>query len=498
MTDKQFDDFIRARLKDHSAPVPPGLWEKIRPADKDDRKGFILPKINRFGYLAIAALLVAIGVGGYLYFNGGQEKELPSANTAITTQSNTTAAGNSNNKNNTSHSSVTASATGDAHTKENNQEQQENISTPNTLNSNNTNSTASSLPITRNRSSVIMDNNTSFVPPFNTTTAAASNQYTTTTASQENNEAAADVSIPSYNNHFNLLTAAAIPTSRNALLFDMKNIQELELASAIAHTKRVPNIVVCPSSRGGGAMLNPDWYIEAYASPDIAVKSIQNISATPQYMQRKDSSESMQVGYSAGFRIVKPFDDHFLLKAGLQYAQVNEKFVYRSENEIKTTTVVTVRQIIRGPGDTVLVRDTSVLQQIGYRNKTVHNRYSSIDLPLTVGYQFGTDDDDFRVGVNAGVVINLSSWYQGVILDSSLTAVPVNKSSNSMIYKSNIGLGLYGSISLMKRLNENTHLFFEPYFRYNLSSMTNAQASYNQKFSIGGLAIGLRFNLNRR
>ncbi len=463
MTDKQFDDFIRARLKDHSAPVPPGLWEKIHPAEKDDRKGFILPKINRFGYLTIAALLVAIGVGGYLYFNGGQEKELSSVNTAIT-QPNATA--HNNNVNNTDHSNIAAAA-GDAPKKDNNQQQQEeNISEP----------------------------NTSFVPSLT----AAGNQYTATAISQESNEAAADVSIPSYNNHFNLLTAAAIPASRNALLFDMKNIQELELANAIAHTRRVPNIVVCPSSRGGGAMLNPDWYIEAFASPDIAVKSIQNISATPQYMQRKDSSESMQVGYSAGFRIVKPFDDHFLLKAGLQYAQVNEKFVYRSENEIKTTTVVTVRQIIRGPGDTVLVRDTSVLQQIGYRNKTVHNRYSSIDLPLTVGYQFGTDGDDFRVGVNAGVVINLSSWYQGVILDSSLTAVPVNKSSNSMIYKSNIGLGLYGSISLMKRLNENTHLFFEPYFRYNLSSMTNAQASYNQKFSIGGLAIGLRFNLNRR
>lgn len=491
MTDKQFDDFIRARLKDHSAPVPPGLWEKIHPAEKDDRKGFILPKINRFGYLAIAALLVAIGVGGYLYFNGGQEKELSSANTAIT-QPNITA--HNNKVNNNDHSNLAASA-GDVHTKDNNQELQENTSTTNTLTSNNTNSTAGNLPLTRNRSSAIMNNNTASVPSLTT---AANNQYTTTTVSQESNEAAADVYIPSYNNHFNLLTAAAIPASRNALLFDMKNIQELELANAIAHTRRVPNIVVCPSSRGGGAMLNPDWYIEAYASPDIAVKSIQNISATPQYMQRKDSSESMQVGYSAGFRMVKPFDDHFLLKAGLQYAQVNEKFVYRSENEIKTTTVVTVRQIIRGPGDTVLVKDTSILQQIGYRNKTVHNHYSSIDLPLTVGYQFGTDDDDFRVGVNAGVVINLSSWYQGVILDSSLTAVPVNKSSNSMIYKSNIGLGLYGSISLMKRLNENTHLFFEPYFRYNLSSMTNAQASYNQKFSIGGLAIGLRFNLNRR
>ena len=49
----------------------------------------------------------------------------------------------------------------------------------------------------------------------------------------------------------------------------------------------------------------------------------------------------------------------------------------------------------------------------------------------------------------------------------------------------------------MKRINDNTHLFFEPYFRYNLSNMTNAQSTYKQRFQISGLAIGLRFDLNR-
>jgi hypothetical protein len=142
----------------------------------------------------------------------------------------------------------------------------------------------------------------------------------------------------------------------------------------------------------------------------------------------------------------------------------------------------------------VIVTDTSTLQQIGYSVKTIHNHYRSIDIPLTVGYQFG--NDDLSVGINAGVIFNISSWYQGEILDTSLTSVPISKVSNS-IYKSNIGLGLYSSISVLKRINENTQLFFEPYFRYNLSNMTNSQSPYNQKFHVGGLAIGLRFSLNR-
>ena len=49
----------------------------------------------------------------------------------------------------------------------------------------------------------------------------------------------------------------------------------------------------------------------------------------------------------------------------------------------------------------------------------------------------------------------------------------------------------------IKRINDNTHLFFEPYFRYNLSNMTNSASPYNQRFHIGGLSVGLRFDLNR-
>ncbi|MDE3252841.1 MAG: hypothetical protein KGO92_08535, partial [Bacteroidota bacterium] len=258
------------------------------------------------------------------------------------------------------------------------------------------------------------------------------------------------------------------------------------------HFNKIRNIIICPSDRKSW---NTDWFLETYVSPDLAFKTVSNVSATPQYLARKDSSESMRVGYTAGIRLVKPITDNLLVKAGLQYSQANEKYVYRTENEVKTTTVVTERTIIRGPGDTVLVKDTSVLQTIGFRNNTVYNRYRSFDIPVTVGYQFG--DEDLKFGINAGVIVNLSSWYQGVILDSSLGTVSLNKSGNS-VYKTNIGLGLIGGISVVKRLSDDMHIFFEPYFRYNLSDMTTPQATFKQRFSIGGLSVGLRFNLNRK
>lgn len=480
MSDNQFDQFIRAKLKDHSAPVPPGLWEKIKPDEKDDRKGFVLPRINTLGrYMIALALLGAFAVGGYLYLQPATQQ--PSTSTSI---------------------SISATATRDQqHAQEQTVAGSESASSNNNV-AENSNAIVQNNTLHNNNTPNESNNNNELslsaqITPSNTAyknAQAAGINYNSHPASQE--QASPIQSASDDARRFNLLAAAPLLSDRNSLLYDMKDLKNLELMNAVAHTRRVPNMLVCPSARGG-RYVNPDWYVEMYASPDLAFKSEQNVSATPQYMQRKDSSESSQLGFSVGVRLVKPFSDNLVLKAGLQYGQINQQFTYRSENEIKTTTVITQRQIIRGPGDTVLVNDTSVLRQIGYRNNTVTNHFRTIDVPVTIGYQFGRDEDDFRVGVNAGVIFNLSSWYQGVVLDKSLATVPIDKASTA-VYKSNIGMGLYTSISFMKRLGENSQLFFEPYFRYNLSNITADQAAYTQKFHVGGLSIGLRYNLNRR
>ncbi len=262
--------------------------------------------------------------------------------------------------------------------------------------------------------------------------------------------------------------------------------------NAYQHASSFKNVVICPTDR---KMRNPDWDLEVFISPDMAFKTISNNTASAQLLSRKDSSESMRPGFTAGFRIVKPLNDYLSLKTGLQYSQINERFTYKTENETRTTTVVTVRSIVRAPGDTLIVRDTSTLTQVGFKTNTVKNRFRSLDIPVLASVQFG--NDNLKWGITAGAIVNLSSWYEGVLLDSSLAAVAIGK-DNGMMYKKNIGLGIYAGFHITKSINYNTQLFFEPYFRYNLSNMTTPGAPFNQRFSIGGLAMGLRFNLNSR
>lgn len=486
MTNNQFDKFFRDQLKDHTAPVPEGLWEKIMPKDKKRPTAFYLPKNLGLGIL-IATLIIA-GLYGGLKYEQTTNNNLVKTTTNIDNNSKSVA----QNSKNTTQENIGAENTADITTVK--IEKTVAMSASKTNNENNlvNNNTNRSLLLknqTTNKIVLISEQLVNKQNGDNANTVVGkihANRIENKSADESNKLAEENyVAFTKINPSFPIL----LNTTELNNNFSLVN----KTLAYNAHDKKIQGIIICPNIKGRSSF-NTDWGIELYASPDYALKYVSNISAPQQYLDKKDSSEQMQISYTAGFRLIKPLNDNFLLKAGFQYSQLNQKFSYRNENEYKTTTVITARTIIRSAGDTILVSDTSVLRQIGYSVNTVHNQFRSIDIPVTLGYQFG--NDDLKFGINAGVVFNLSSWYQGEILDTTYASVPMNKVSNAL-YKTNIGMGLYTSMSLIKRINDNTHLFFEPYFRYNLSNMTNSASPYNQRFHIGGLSVGLRFDLNR-
>ena len=518
VTDGQFDGFVAGKLYDHSAPVPEGLWDKVNPQKDDERR----PAFILFRYPAAALLILALllggSLGGYLFIQNGKGTNHETTIPAVSTDANNKEGkgntdgsstnpnpadaavvnGNKDGQSSTDHSAVNGQPSGSNENKEGKDEKPLNSESAN-HNGNSGNDAGGLLDATvssaaKKAKPLLKQSNKQWIRNGLELTPISENANSTT---KNNNEQTTDQTALTENSfeyiepyHSNVLTGVPVPTApgRDYSMFDL-TAKSLSTAN---HTNQFRNIIICPADKKNH---NTDWFLEAYASPDVVSKKVTANTASQQYLLTKDSSESMQISYTAGLRLVKPLNDNILLKLGAQYSQINQKYVYRTENEVKTTTVVTVRTIIRAPGDTVIVHDTSTVQTIGFKNNTVYNRFRSFDIPVTVGYQFG--DDDLKFGINAGVVFNISSWYQGVILDSSLATVPLNKTGNG-VYKTNLGMGLYAGVSVAKKLGEDLHIFFEPYFRYNLSNMTNTGAAYNQKFSLGGLSVGLRLNLNRK
>jgi len=273
-------------------------------------------------------------------------------------------------------------------------------------------------------------------------------------------------------------------------LLQLANLQSLTSLSSLMNNKATGvNIIGCPN--GSYA----DWFIEVYASTDYTMKSVLSYGLSQTFLQRKDSSEKMLMGFTAGLRLTKRINDRLILKTGLQYAQINEQFALRTENERKTTTVIVSRTISRAQGDTT-ISDTTSVTEIGYRVQKNINHYRRIELPLSIGYEFGRDGDKWRLGLNGGAIINLSSWYEGQTIDTSNNVISISN-KDAGVYKKSAGIALFAGASITRKINDNLDVFAEPYFRYDLSGMASS-VGYTQKFHTAGIAIGARIKLNNR
>jgi hypothetical protein len=478
MTD-HFDKFIKDKLNDYSSPVPDGLWEKIQQG-KDERR-----------FAAWWKNYWLVGVIGFTALCGGALLwQKNNSNINITTPSSSTIAKDETVKGNNFGKATQPRELVDDNKTSINQTSDANLSITKNINPSNNN--INDVSTSDNNTNNFSTNNSSkkdfftrdkFVQSRVSFTHKSSSHITS--ANNKTNTAISK-NIDSYNSEFRHTLFATAQQDKN-IFYHPLNEQLLNDLKGI-HLFGGDD---CPSARGA---IKNDIYLEVYASPDYAKKTTNNSNGNDAFLKRKDSTESMRLSYTAGFRLSKTIGENLLLKAGLQYSQINEKFTYRTENERRLTTVITIRTVVRSPGDTVMVRDTSTIEQIGYRVKTTYNRYRSIDVPLILAYEWG--NDNFRAAVSGGVILNLYSWAKGESLDTSYVPVPFDKNS-AQTFKQNIGMGVYASLSLIKRISDKAELFAEPYARYNISNMTSNKSLYTQRFEVAGLNLGIRYKINR-
>jgi hypothetical protein len=226
------------------------------------------------------------------------------------------------------------------------------------------------------------------------------------------------------------------------------------------------------------------------------MRSFSNPSDLNNYIAKRRTTEDNRNGFSAGIRLAKNIGEKTVIKAGVNYSQINERLRIINENEKQLTQIITIRTVIRAPGDTLFIRDTTYFEQNGTRYRTTHNRYRFIDLPIIFSYEFG-NPEILAFSVNAGTVFNITSFYHGEVLDTTFTPVKIStaKGSGANNWRSNIGIGVFASFAVYKRINERLQIFGEPYFRYNFKPVTQNTNIVNQRYSTSGMQLGIRYNL---
>jgi len=455
MTENQFDEFFRNKLGDYSSKVPDDMWQRIKQKKDRDRTVFIL---------LLLLLLVTGGATSYFIFT---DKETPNSNLALSQKKSVEHSDNKTSFNkNQKHETITAQNDTASLNQKKNPFIIDEI-TKHELNS------ATVYPSKRNNSKNVEEN---FLKQNEIE--ITQNNLSTANLSQQN---------ISFNNADSLKNNFA---NENAKPDDEVVIKKEELKTSMIKKDSLKeeqkNAQVYKSEKNSHSPIINKAFFEVYASPDIPVS---RTSGNHAYLQHKDSTSNMQLSYTFGARIGALIGEHFVIKTGLQYSQVNEKFNYTKKNATRTVPVVVQRTLPDANGVERTVSDTSTLIQVGSQYKLNYNHYKSFDLPLIIGYE--TAGERYKASFNTGIILNIKTTYKGDILDSSLNAVDVNSKN---FYKSNTGMSLYFGLGLSTRLNNNFQLFTEPYTRYRLSNMTNTNEAFTQKINVGGLSLGLKYN----
>jgi hypothetical protein len=243
----------------------------------------------------------------------------------------------------------------------------------------------------------------------------------------------------------------------------------------------------CPTF--GPTGIPKTFYLDAYFAPEKSFRNLQAISNEfTNYRNARDTTEKTLTGYSAGLRASVVFDNGISVRAGAVYAQKNEK--YRKDSTIIGNIIWKIVQRPDGTRDTLSADiENTVLRQTRY------NRYRTIDFTLQIGYELPIADK-LTIGINAGANINLYNNIKATILGKDLNAYPLTASNT--IYNKSVGVSLVASIAGYWDFTDRLQLMVEPQFRHYLSPLTkNPEYQLQQSYNQLGLAVGVRFRLNR-
>lgn len=474
MTDKLFDEHVKSKLEQYDSGAPMNVWERIKDNKDENPKGIFFWWQMKY-WLFLGAFLIVSGTG-YLFFQ--KNNNTPAASISIKTDGSQSA------------NSIPSVKT--------------TIENKNTSTSENSSATPLKVNIdmakndNQNTSITTKEKNKVFIQEAgatkNTFVKSKNKNNIVLTTTKKNNRISPNTGTTTFSNvkEQNEINPNTIVSEQQLSLagyFQKASKFQFQLGN-IAMPNYKPS---CPTINGPRRR---DLYLEAYVAPDFHVRSLSGSAVPVNYLTERRDNENYRTSYSAGVRIVKNIGEKTLIKAGLNYSQINERLRMITENAKQLTQVITIRTVIRSPGDTLFVRDTLYFEQNGTRYRTTYNRYRFIDLPIIFSYEFG-NPDLIHFAISAGAVFNITSFYSGEVLDSSYKSVRIstNSGSNANNWRNNIGVGVFASIAMYKKVNDRMHLFAEPYLRYNLNPVTQQSSYIKQRYMVTGVQLGIRYNL---
>lgn len=223
-------------------------------------------------------------------------------------------------------------------------------------------------------------------------------------------------------------------------------------------------------------------FIDAYVSPVFSNTFF--AARTPEassYAKLRDSTEGDEVGILLGARIGYIHESGINARAGIAYQQIKNKFQYTVEQDEKM-----IIQIFRDDNGNIIGRDTTY--EFGRRRLNLTNKYSTVDLPISLGYI--SMKNKVQIGLHVGTSLNLSFRQSGTYLDQESL---VTKFSDKKIFEKSIGASFFGSVELQYLLADRWGVFIEPQVRFYPKSLTSKKHPIIQSVTNFNMLTGIKY-----
>ncbi len=482
MKNKLFDDFIQKQFDGYKPEVGAHIWDNIA-RKKDRKKPLAFWFFNAAKLTAIAVVMLScIGIGYYLIHdtNASSTKKITlnkDKNTSpIINDATENSATTINKETITSPTSNQAQQSGGVESNRTTLNK-ETINLPTTIEQVQEKDRTSSKLINRNNTFSVNSTKNKYHNPLSTIL-ESNNENKFTNVVRKSKHLNGNTSI-------NISKGETDDTTNNLLTANIATVNIINETSIFIPTiklKKLPAIafVPCPEAEENAA--GNKKYIELFGGADYIFKTYTDTGDA--YIAQRKASTGIHYAFSAGLRYTKVFGSGISFRTGINYSQINERFI--AFNGFVLEHIVQVNNV----GDTIANYTAASVQ---YKKST--NIYRTIDIPLQAGFEFG--NGRLHTNISAGALVNIVSKQTGNAVEPNGNVIDLSssKTSSQYQYKSNIGVSFLGSVSVYYKVNEKLHLMAEPYLRYSLSPLTKPEITFKQKFHTAGLRLGLRWDL---
>ncbi|MEO7177199.1 MAG: hypothetical protein ABIV51_14750 [Saprospiraceae bacterium] len=216
----------------------------------------------------------------------------------------------------------------------------------------------------------------------------------------------------------------------------------------------------------------PNLFVSAHAAVGPAfrkfdTKSGENIAV----LVAREQTETAWYSYELGGELGVRFHKGLAIKTGLLYNQIREKFDYFQDNFVFLSPEGDVKTGVR------IIENT--------------NRYTFVDIPLSVGYIAREGHWGWHGFV--GAAYNVSFAAEGKVLSSAGNPMAIGDASNTVTFASNAGLSAHIQAGIDYYIGHRINLFLRPQFRMRFKDLSGSDNPISQEYKQLQLQIGLTY-----